>query len=98
MAIKNNQRKFLKGRAHHLQPQLTVGNAGVTEALLKELEVQLQTHELIKVKLRAGDREMRDGMVTRLVETSNAELIGRIGNVAILFRANRRDPQIKLPK
>lgn len=98
MTIKNNQRKFLKVRAHHLQPQLTVGNAGVTEALLKELEVQLETHELIKVKLRVGDREMRADMVAKLVETSNAELIGRIGNVAILFRANRRDPQIKLPK
>jgi len=99
MAITNRQRRWLKARAHPLRPIVSVGQAGVTESVLAELDGALAHHELLKVKVAAGgDREERDAAIEMLVEASGAELVGRIGNVAVLYRPSpkKRDP-IVLP-
>jgi RNA-binding protein len=97
--ITEKQRRWLKGQAHALKPVVMIGQAGLTEAVLAELDLALDHHELLKVKISAGDRVLRDAIITPLVERSGATLINRIGNIAILFRANpeKRNP-ISLPK
>lgn len=100
MALTNQQRRWLKGRAHPLKAVVQVGQAGVTDAVLAELDGALAHHELLKVKIAAGgEREERDAAIALLLERSGAELVERIGNVAVLYRANphRRDP-IVLPR
>lgn len=94
MAISEKQKRWLKSQAHHLKPVVMVGQAGVTDGLLAELDLALDHHELLKVRVAAGDRTARDEMVDRLSAASGATLVGRIGNVAVLFRANpkRRSP------
>lgn len=88
MTISDKQRRWLKAQAHHRKPVVSVGQAGVTERLLAELEGALAHHELLKVKVAAGDRDLRDGMIAQMVKATSAELIHRIGNVAVLYRAN----------
>ena len=39
----------------------------------------------MKVKLNVGDRELRDSCIETLRERSGAELIQRVGNIALLF-------------
>ncbi len=98
MAITEKQRHWLKGRAHHLKPVVSVGQQGLTEAVLAEIEIALAHHELLKVKISAGDRTVRDECVQAIVERSHAELITRVGNVAVLYRANPRKPApLELP-
>ena len=94
MPISDKQRRWLKAQAHHRKPVVSVGQAGVTERLLAELEGALAHHELLKVKVAAGDRDLRDGMIAQMVEATRAELVNRIGNVAVLYRANpkKRSP------
>jgi RNA-binding protein len=77
-----------------------VGDAGLTEALLAEFESTLAHHELIKVKVRAGDRAARDEMIKTLCTDHFATLIQRIGNVALLYRANhdkKREKRLRIP-
>jgi len=94
----NTQRRFLKTRAHGLKPVVTVGNAGLSDSLLEELDVQLESHELLKLRLRVDDRDARDKFIEQLVEASGSELVGRVGNIAILYRARRQEPRLTLPR
>lgn len=98
MELSDKQKKYLRGLAHDLKPVVYVGNSGVTPGVTAELNQNLDHHELIKVKLRVGDREARDAAIGQVVSGSRAELVGRIGNIAILFRRNPDRAVIALPK
>jgi RNA-binding protein len=98
MTLKESQKKYLRGLGHALKPTITVSDKGLTEGLLAEYESTLMHHELIKVKVRIGDRSARDDMIRQLCNTSSAELIQRIGNVALLYRENSENIKIRLPK
>jgi RNA-binding protein len=97
-ALTNAQKRYLRGLAHDLRPVLLVGAKGVTPAVLAELEQALEQHELIKVRVAAGDREERDAWIGALVEGSGASLAGRIGHVAILYRRRVDKPAVILPR
>jgi RNA-binding protein len=97
-ALGNPAKRALMARAHALKPVVLLGAAGLTEPVLAEIELALNHHELIKVRVNGGDRDMRDAQVRTIVEETGAALVQRIGNIAVLFRANpeRKEP-IRLP-
>jgi RNA-binding protein len=97
MKMSESHKKFLRGRGHSLQPVITVGDAGLSEALLKEFESTIRHHELIKVRVRAPQRSERDKLIDDLCVRGSACLISRIGNVALLYRPNTEKPRIVLP-
>jgi RNA-binding protein len=88
MNLSEPQKKYLRGLGHALKPLIMVGDAGLSDSLLAEFESTLAHHELIKVRIKAGDRESRDKMVDELCSTSGADLVQRVGNMALLFRSN----------
>ncbi len=92
------QIRFLRGQAHDLKAMLQVGGKGLTDALLAELDLALEHHELIKVKVGADDRDTRDGMITELAERTDAALVQRIGHTAVLYRPSKEKRQIVLPR
>ena len=92
------QRRYLRALAHALKPVILVGAKGVTPALLGELEAALELHELIKLKIAAGDREERDAWLDGIVKATHVALVQRVGNVATVFRARKKDPGIVLPR
>lgn len=96
--LSNVQKRYLRGLAHDLKPVLMVGSKGVSDAVLAEFEQVLEQHELVKAKIAAGERELRDEWIATLVERSGAALVGRIGNIAILYRRSQNKPMIVLPK
>ena len=97
MSINNKQKKFLRQAAHHLKPVIWAGQHGISDNLVKEIEQALEHHELIKIKLRLGEREERDAGIIKICDESGAELVQRIGNVVILYKKNEEKPIIKLP-
>ena len=98
MNLSEKQRRHLKKLAHNLKPVVMVGQHGVSEGVLAETDIALRDHELIKMRISAGEREERDEMIRQIVVHSKAELVQRIGNVAILFLANPDKKQpMKLP-
>ncbi|MCQ8182516.1 ribosome assembly RNA-binding protein YhbY [Methylomonas sp. SURF-1] len=81
------QKKKLKAQAHALNPVVIVGQAGLTEAVLKEINVALDAHELIKIKIRA-DRDERAAISEQICAETQAELIQSIGQIAVVYRQN----------
>jgi len=92
--LNNHKRRALKQRAHHLKPVVLLGAAGLTGPVLAEIELALAHHELIKVRVNGGDRDARDAQVDTIVAETQAALVQRIGNIAVLYRAN---PDLKDP-
>lgn len=100
MDLSEPQKKYLRGLGHQLKPLVMIGDAGLSESLLAEFESTLEHHELLKVRVRAGDREARDAIIDQLCVHGNAQLIQRIGNVALLYRPNlnkKAEKRIRIP-
>lgn len=97
-ALTNPQKRYLRGLAHDLRPIVLVGAKGVTPAVLAELDLALEQHELVKVRVAASDRDEREQWIAALVEGSGAGLAGRIGHVAILYRRSQDKPFVILPR
>jgi RNA-binding protein len=97
MTLSVRQKKHLRRLGHDLKPVVMTGAAGVSPALLAELDGALEHHELVKVRVRTGDRAARDGMISELCEETRAELVQRIGHIALLYRPRPEDPAITLP-
>jgi len=79
---------MLRARAHALRPVVIVGQAGITPGVMNEINVALDYHELIKVRVNAADREQRREMVSRICGDTGAELIQSMGHIVTLFREN----------
>jgi len=90
MSLTEQQKKHLRGLGHKLKPVIMVGNNGLTKALLDEFSRALAHHELLKIKLAVGDREARDQAIDALCEHGHAELVQRVGNMALLFRKRKK--------
>jgi RNA-binding protein len=96
-ALSERQLRHLRGLAHALRPVVRLGNAGLTDAVVRVTERALADHELIKVKAPGGDRTARAALFTALASRTASALVQRIGNVAVLYRASPGLPRILLP-
>ena len=96
IALSNQQRKFLKGLAHNRKPVLTVGQNGLTDALMKELQETLLHHELVKIKLPAGDKSMRVTMLESICQQTGATMVTLIGRNGVVFLP-AKNSKIELP-
>jgi RNA-binding protein len=92
------QRRFLRQLGHALHPLVATGNAGLTPAVLQELDRALAAHELVKARVRAEDRQVRDAMISEMCAACDALLVQRIGHVALLYRPDPDKPGIILPQ
>ena len=94
MELNETQKKRLRTRAHDLKPVVMVGQHGLKPTVLEEISGALDYHQLIKIKLSGGDRDLRDEILSQIVQYSQAQTIQRIGNVAVLYRRNTDRPDI----
>lgn len=92
--MENRLLKQYRAIAHKLHPIVTVGGQGLTEGIQTELDRALNDHELVKIKVSAGDRDSRDEIIRALVTASGAELVQKIGHTATLLRHSKTaDPR-----
>ena len=97
MSLNEKQKKYLRGLAHPKNPIVLIGQHGLTPGVVQELDGALTAHELVKVRARVGDRDQRDTLLDELALRSQSELVQRIGNVAVFYRARKDGPKIVLP-
>lgn len=86
MPLNTKQKQLLRAEAHHLNPVVMLGQHGLTDAVLAEIEGALTTHELIKVKIAGQDREDKRAIIDRITEATRADLVQTVGHIAVLFR------------
>lgn len=97
MALTSKQRSHLKSLAHHLEPVVRVGRGGASQGVFEEVERSIEAHELIKIRIELDDSSDRKAIATEIADHINAELVGTVGKIAILYRAREEKPSIKLP-
>ncbi len=79
------ERKALKGLAHHLDPVVIIGDAGLTDAVLAEVGRALAIHELIKIRVFGDDRAARDQYLAAICEESGCAPVQRIGKLLVVY-------------
>lgn len=91
--LNSADRRALRARAHHLQPVVMIGDAGLTPAVLAEIEVNLKNHELIKIRILGDERESRRGVAAAICEATGAEPVQHIGKIVVIYRPKPPEEQ-----
>ena len=91
------QRRYLRGLGQRLTPTLHVGHEGVSDAVVQQAEVQLEAHELVKVRVGDNAPEDRHATAEELARRARADLTQVLGRTALLYRPRAKEPTIVLP-
>jgi RNA-binding protein len=97
MALTDKQKKHLRRLAHPLTAVVMLGNQGLTDGVVAELERALADHELVKVSARVGDRTARNAALAALSARTASELVQRVGHVGVFYRARQHLPKVIIP-
>ncbi len=88
MELTRDQRLHLRAQAHGLQPVVMIGNNGLTDAVIREIAVNLDAHELIKVRVLGDDREQRETWFAEICSVLGCAAVQHIGKLLVLYRPN----------
>ena len=95
MSLSAADKKQYRAIAHNLKPVVIIGDKGLSEGLLEELNRALEQHELIKVKIAIGDRDDRQLIINELLELTSALEVQSIGKIVVLLRrAKKPNPKL----
>jgi RNA-binding protein len=95
--LTGKQKRFLRSKAHHLNPIFQVGKGGVNENMVKQIADVLEARELIKVSVLQNCDEDKDTVASELVSGAKAELVQIIGNTIVLYKESVENKQLQLP-
>ena len=97
LSLTVSERLALKGRAHALSPTVIIGNAGLTESVLKEISLTLKTHELIKIRVMA-ERPQREEILAAICTQLDAAPVQHIGKILVVYQPNPDAHKIEIKK
>ncbi|MEP7703301.1 ribosome assembly RNA-binding protein YhbY [Paraglaciecola sp. 25GB23A] len=97
MTLSNKQKQYLKGLAHSLKPVVQLGQNGLTEGVLAEIDGALAHHELIKIKVPSDDREEKTLIMDAIVRETKSIKLQVIGHVLIVYRQSDEN-KVELPR
>jgi putative YhbY family RNA-binding protein len=86
VTITPRERTHLKARAHALEPVVKIGERGVTDGVVAEIDRALRAHELIKVRAGGATRDARAALVAAITGRTDATLVQSVGKVMVLWR------------
>lgn len=86
LELTSRERSGLRSAAHPLRPVVLIGDNGLSDAVLKEIDLALTSHGLIKVRVGGGDRAAREAMLTSICDTLSCAPVHHLGKILILFR------------
>jgi len=96
--LTGKQKSYLRALAHKLKPVVQIGHQGVTDGVQAALEVALERHELLKVKV-AGEAEVDASEVgPKLAKATKSHLVQIIGHTIVLYRPRAENPKVVLPR
>ncbi len=92
-SLSPRRRSELRARAHKLSPVVIIGDKGLTDEVLAEIDRSLTAHELIKIRAAAGEREARAAWMEAICEKLDAKEVQSIGKILVVFRENPKEPR-----
>ena len=98
MPLSKKQIKFLRAKCHDLKAVIMLGQKGLTDEVLKELDIALTHHELVKIKLSVDDRDLRKQLIAKICQKSQSEEVQSIGKTLTVYRVNPDKAVIEFPK
>ena len=101
MKLTTKQIAHLRGLAHSISPVVMIGNNGLTESVIKEIELNLTAHELIKIQVAGDDRDARKAMYAEICAKTNAIAVHLIGKQLVVFRKSdtiKESAKVVIPK
>jgi len=96
--LTGKQKRFLRAKAHHLDPIFQVGKGGVNENMIRQISEALEARELLKVSVLQNCDEDKTTVAEQLSEGAGAEIAQIIGNIIVLYKESTEHKQIKLPR
>jgi RNA-binding protein len=93
MSLDAGTRRALRARAHALNPVVLIGNEGLTPAVLREIGVHLDAHELIKIRVTGEDRQEREDILRQVCEALQAAPVQHIGKILVIYRPAQEKPK-----
>lgn len=97
-ALSPSEVRALRAAAHHLNPTVAIAGKGLTTAVLKEIDVSLRAHELIKVKLHGIERDDRAALLAEICAELDCAPVQSIGNILVLWRPKPADEEAPKPR
>ncbi len=96
MGLRGKQKRFLRSKAHHLQPIFQVGKGGLNEAMITQIEEALEKRELIKITLLQNTDEIAEEVADVLKNQIGCEIVQIIGRVVVLYKVSSKEKYRKL--
>jgi len=96
--LTGKQKRYLRSLAHHAKPVTQVGKGGVSDNMIEQINLALESHELIKVSILQNCEEDKHEVAADLAERSGAELVQLIGKQVVLYKESQDNKTIELPK
>ncbi|NNG12331.1 MAG: ribosome assembly RNA-binding protein YhbY [Halobacteria archaeon] len=95
MSLTEKHKRAFRARGHGLKPVVSIGNAGLSSAVIREIDLSLAHHELMKVRIGSADRKSKRQVIDSVCKACGAELVQAIGHIALLYREKQDQPSGK---
>ena len=96
--LTSGERRELRARAHPLRPVVMIAEAGLTAHVVREIEANLKSHEVIKIRVFGDDRAAREAIASAVCEETGAQPVQHIGKILVIYRARPAEEQKKTVK
>jgi putative YhbY family RNA-binding protein len=88
-------RRDLRALSHRIRPVVWIGASGLSESVIRELDLALKSHELIKIRVAEGERETREAMLEEICQRLGAAPVWHIGRILVIYRPDLNEQRIK---
>ncbi len=88
MTLTGKQKNYLRGIAHNLNPVVMIGGKGLSDSVMNAIELALDQHELIKIKLPGNEKAEKVALLAQITSRSNSQPVQLIGRVGVIYRAS----------
>lgn len=98
LELNSQQRRALRAAAHALRPVVLIGDRGLSDSVVAEIDRSLAAHELIKIHVAGAERSQRDEILQSLCDRLSCAPVGHIGKTLILYRPGPKAQQAEAEK
>ncbi|ARJ49905.1 ribosome assembly RNA-binding protein YhbY [Staphylococcus lutrae] len=97
MALTGKQKRFLRSKAHHIDPIFQIGKAGINDNMVEQIKDTLENRELIKIHILQNNMDDKKDLALSISRATDSELVQLIGSMIVLYKTSQENKQIELP-